>query len=50
MRVRFQERVKKLVDVEAPNIGNAFKNGILKACEEMCARKKGKRNHGDTWW
>ena len=25
-----------------------FKNGILKACDEICEKKNGKRNHKDT--
>ena len=48
MRARFQERVTELVDVDAPNIWNAFKNGILKTSDEECGKKKGRRNHGDT--
>ena len=49
MKARFQERGKELVDVDALNTWNAFKNGIIKACNEMCRKKKGRRNHGDTW-
>ena len=49
IKARFQERVKELVDVDAPNIWNAFKNGILKACDEVGGKKKGRRNHRDTW-
>ena len=39
-----------MVDVGAPNLWNAFKNGTLQACDEVCGKKKGRRNHGDTWW
>ena len=45
---KFQERVKKSVD--APNPWNTFKNGMLQACDEVCGKKKGRRNHGNTWW
>ena len=31
MKARFQGGVKKLVDVDAPNVWNAFKDGILKS-------------------
>ena len=48
-RARLQERVKKLVNVDAPNIWNAFKTGILKVCDEVCGKKKGIRSHGDLW-
>ena len=27
-----------------------FTNGILKACDEVCGKKNGRRNRGDTWW
>ena len=23
---------------------------MLKACDEVCGKKKGKRDQGDTWW
>ena len=37
MKARFQERVKELVDVDAPNQWNTFKNGtgMLQACDEV---------------
>ena len=50
MKARFQERVKKLVDVDAPNLWNTFKNSMLQACDEVCEKKKRRKNHGDTWW
>ena len=50
MKTGFQERVKELVDVDAPNLWNTFKNRMLQACDEACGKKKGRRNHGDTWW
>ena len=45
MRAGFQERVKELVDVDVPNVWNAFQNGILKAFDEVCGNKKGRRNY-----
>ena len=26
-----------------------FKNGILNECDEVCGKKKSRRNRGDTW-
>ena len=26
------------------------KEGVLKACDKVCGKKKGKRDQGDTWW
>ena len=23
---------------------------MLKACDEVCVKKKGRRDQGDTWW
>ena len=46
MKAIFQERVKELVDVDAPNLWNTFKNSTLQACDEVCG-KKGRRNCGD---
>ena len=47
---KISKRVKKLANVDTFNLWNAFKNGMKKACREVCEKKKGKRNHGDTWW
>ena len=33
MKTRFQERFKELVDVDASNLCNTFKNGMLQACD-----------------
>ena len=43
-------RKRELVDVDAPNLWNTFKNSVLQACDEVCGKKKGRKNHGDTWW
>ena len=49
MTTKFQERVKGLIDVDAPNLWSTFKNSIQQACDEVCGKKKGRKNHGDTW-
>ena len=27
-----------------------FKDGVLKACDEVCGKKRGRESKGDTWW
>ena len=39
MRKRFEEKVMTLVDVGVPNLCGHFKDGILKACGEVCVRR-----------
>ena len=50
MKTRFQERVKELANIDVPNLWNTFKNCMLQACDEVCEKKTGLWNHGDTWW
>jgi len=45
-----QERVEELVDFEAPAMWDSFKNGVIKACDEVCGKTKGRRDQGNTWW
>ena len=40
-RNRLEEKVIKLVDVEAPNLWGHFKDGALEACGEVCWKKRG---------
>ena len=46
---RFEKRIKELVSTDAPELWKTFKNGVLKACDELC-RKKSRRDQGDMWW
>ena len=50
IKARFQERFKELVNVDAPNLWNTFKNDMLQACDGVCGKKKGGENHEDIWW
>ena len=50
MKTRLQDRVNELVYVDAPNLWNTFKNRMIQACDEVCGKKKDRRNHRDTWW
>ena len=49
IKQRFEEKGTKLVDVGAPNLWGHFKDGVLKACDVVCGKKRGRRNKGDTW-
>ena len=33
-----------------PNLWGHFKNGVLRACDEVYWKKRGRRSKGDTWW
>ena len=49
-RARFEGRVGELVSTDAPDLWKCFKEGVLKACDEVCGKKNGRRDQGDTWW
>ena len=40
----------ELVYAGAPNLRGHFKDEVLKACDEVCRKKRGRRSKGDTWW
>ena len=44
------KKVKGLVSTDAPDMWKTFKDGVLKACDEVCRKKKFRRNRGDMWW
>ena len=46
---QFEEKVIELVDVGEPNLWGHFKDRVLKACDEVCGKKRGRRSKGDTW-
>ena len=49
-RVRFEKRVKELVSTDAPDLWKTCRDGALKACNEVCGKKKSRRDQGDIWW
>ena len=49
-RTRFEGRVEALVNTDAQDLWKYFKLGVLKACDEVCGKKKGMRDQGNTWW
>ena len=32
------------------NLWESYKNGDLKACDDLCGKTKGRRDQGNTWW
>ena len=45
--MRFEKRVKELVSIDVSDLWETFKDGVLKACDEVCGKKKSRRNQGD---
>ena len=50
LRVRFEKRVKELVSTDVPDLWKTFRDGVLKACDKLCGKKKSRRDQGDMWW
>ena len=50
IRKQHKETIFKLVDVGAPNLWVNFKDEDLKACDEVCGKKRGRKSKGDTRW
>ena len=42
--------VKELVSTNTSDLWKTFKNSVLKACDEVCGKKKSWRDLGDMWW
>ena len=38
------------MDTEAEDLWESYKNGVLKACDELCRKTKGRIDQGNTWW
>ena len=36
--------------METTNLWESFRNGVLKACDELCGKKKIRKNGGNKWW
>ena len=47
---KISKKNKKLVSTDAFDLWKTFKNGVLKACDEVCGKKKSRRDQGDMWW
>ena len=40
----------EFVDVGATNAWGHLKDGVLRACDEACWKKRERRRKGHTWW
>ena len=38
------------LSTDAPDLWKCFKEWVLKACDEVCGKTKGRGDKGDTWW
>ena len=43
-RIRFEKRVKELVSTDAPDLWKTFKDGVLKTCDEVCGKKRSRKD------
>ena len=50
IKEKFEERIRKLVDIDLKDLWGSYKNGVLKACDELCAKTKARGDRGNTWW
>ena len=51
LRERHERRVEELVDANAQDLWKSFKDGLLKACDELCGKKLVRQDGGNTrWW
>ena len=49
MQEKFDRRVEELVDVETTNLWESLRDGVLTACDELCGKKKVRKNGGNKW-
>ena len=48
---RFEKRVSELMDESTTReVWTKFRDGLLKASDEICGKTKGRRKEGNTWW
>ena len=47
---RYKGKIRELVSTDVPNLWKCFKEAVLKACDEVCGKNKGRRDQGDKWW
>ena len=50
IKLQFEERIVELVDTDSMDIRGSYENGVLRACDELCAKTKAKEDRGNTWW
>ena len=44
MQEKFERKVEELVDVETTNLWESFRDGVLKAYDELCGKSNVKKN------
>ena len=47
MQEKFERRVEELIDVKTTNLWESFSDGVLTACDELCGKKKVRKNGGN---
>ena len=50
IKEKFEEKIGKLVDIDLNDLWRFYKNGALKACDELCGKTKARGDWGNTWW
>ena len=50
MQEKFERRVEELADVKTTNLWKFFIDGVVKACDELCGKKKVGKTGGNKWW
>ena len=45
-----KKRVKELESTDAADLWKTFKDGVLKACDEVCKKKSRQNRGGMSWW
>ena len=50
MQEKFERRVEELADVKTTNLLKFFIDGVVKACDELCGKKKVRKTGGNKWW
>ena len=45
-REKFKDKVKELVNIKAKDLWGSFKDGLLEACEELCGKRKQRKEQG----
>ena len=48
IKKKFEERIGKLVDIDLKDLWGSDKNGVLKACDNLCGKTKVRGDRGNT--
>ena len=50
IKENFEERIRKLMDIDLKDLWGSHKNGVLKTCDELCGKTKARGDRANTWW